>query len=240
MTTVASLIDSAEEPEVEPAVAEEEKPAEEPVEAASGPEPEKKSASQLASEWETEEAEEEKTAEAPATMAEDKKDEAAVEQKEEAAADKDDVSPRKSGRKVKPTEKVLEAENMEEESVEAIAKELATSGSEEKKKPAKSTPKKAGKGKRKEDLVSIIFGNPGTPGTPQQQRILIPEGEQPSADEDSAKKTAKKGRPKKKDLDEKVDNVTKLGNNMYFYTGPGGQDSPPPLTSDDEVGPQVL
>ena len=39
-----------------------------------------------------------------------------------------------------------------------------------------------------------------------------------------------------KDLDEKVDNVTKLGNNMYFYTGPGGQDSPPPLTSDDEVG----
>merc|ERR1711879_823569 len=36
------------------------------------------------------------------------------------------------------------------------------------------------------------------------------------------------------DLDEKVDNVTKLGNNMYFYTGPGGQDSPPPLTSDDE------
>jgi hypothetical protein len=29
--------------------------------------------------------------------------------------------------------------------------------------------------------------------------------------------------------------VTKLGNNMYFYTGPGGEDSPPPLQSDDEV-----
>jgi hypothetical protein len=32
-----------------------------------------------------------------------------------------------------------------------------------------------------------------------------------------------------------VEHVTKLGNNMYFYTGPGGQDSPPPLQSDDEV-----
>ena len=35
------------------------------------------------------------------------------------------------------------------------------------------------------------------------------------------------------DLDEKLDGVAKLGSNMYFYTGPGGNDSPP-LDSDDE------
>merc|ERR1719391_777982 len=46
----------------------------------------------------------------------------AAEETDAAAAE----SPRKSGRKVKPTEKVLEAaDSPEEESVEAIAKELA-------------------------------------------------------------------------------------------------------------------
>ena len=191
---------------------------------------EKKSATELASEWETDEpveTEPNKEANQEVSMALD------AEKNETEVDNKDDSSPRKSGRKVKPTEKVLESESLEEESVEAIAKEIATSGPEEKKKSVKTTPKKSGTGKRNEDLVSIIFGDNGASNTILQQSILIPEPE-PSGEEDSAKK-AKKGRPKKKDLDEKVDNVTKLGNNMYFYTGPGGQDSPPPLTSDDEV-----
>merc|ERR1712099_23529 len=42
------------------------------------------------------------------------------------------------------------------------------------------------------------------------------------------------GRPKKKGLDETLDGVAKLGSNMYFYTGPGGSESPPPLDSDEE------
>lgn len=223
LTTVASLIDSAEEPEGE----ETEGPKQ--PEVAPAAVEEKKSAKELASEWETDEPEQEKKEETmPDTnmAVETEKTDAEVE-------NKDDSSPRKSGRKVKPTEKVLESESLEEESVEAIAKEIATSGPDDQKKPVKATPKKSGKGKSKEDLVSIIFGDNGVSSQILQQSILIPEPEQ-SGDEDSAKK-ARKGRPKKKDLDEKVDNVTKLGNNMYFYTGPGGQDSPPPLTSDDEV-----
>merc|ERR1712029_1014802 len=32
----------------------------------------------------------------------------------------------------------------------------------------------------------------------------------------------------------KFEGVSKLGSNMYFYTGPGGSDSPPPLDSDEE------
>ncbi|XP_023338617.1 nucleolar and coiled-body phosphoprotein 1 isoform X2 [Eurytemora carolleeae] len=193
LTTVASLIDSAEEPEGE------ETEAPKQPEVAQAAVEEKKSAKELASEWETDEPELEKKEETmPETnmAVETEKTDAEVE-------NKDDSSPRKSGRKVKPTEKVLESESLEEESVEAIAKEIATSGPDDQKKPVKATPKKSGK-------------------EPEQ-----------SGDEDSSKK-ARKGRPKKKDLDEKVDNVTKLGNNMYFYTGPGGQDSPPPLTSDDE------
>merc|ERR1712227_744454 len=35
-------------------------------------------------------------------------------------------------------------------------------------------------------------------------------------------------------LDDKFEGVSKLGSNMYFYTGPGGSDSPPPLDSDEE------
>merc|ERR1719384_2739258 len=47
--------------------------------------------------------------------------------------------------------------------------------------------------------------------------------------------SAKKGgRPRKKDLDEKMDGVAKLGSNMYFYTGPGGATNESPLNSDDE------
>jgi len=140
----------------------------------------------------------------------------------------EEPTPRKSGRKVKPTEKVLELSSSTaatdvEESVEAIAKELAagasTDGSDEKKKSAKSSAKKSAGKEGGKDATSTPTAAGDAEGT---------------SDADGKKSSAKKGRPKKKDLDEKVDNVTKLGNNMYFYTGPGGQDSPPPLTSDDE------
>merc|ERR1712203_63470 len=63
------------------------------------------------------------------------------------------------------------------------------------------------------------------------------EGEGPDAEEflpDDTPKAKKGGRPKKKGLDETLDGVAKLGSNMYFYTGPGGSDSPPPLDSDEE------
>jgi len=141
----------------------------------------------------------------------------------------EEPTPRKSGRKVKPTEKVLELSSSTaatdvEESVEAIAKELAagvsTDGSDEKKKSAKTSAKKSAGKEGGKDATSIAAAAGDAEGT---------------TDADGKKSSAKKGRPKKKDLDEKVDNVTKLGNNMYFYTGPGGQDSPPPLTSDDET-----
>merc|ERR1719458_2060008 len=47
--------------------------------------------------------------------------------------------------------------------------------------------------------------------------------------------SAKKGgRPRKKDLDEKMDGVAKLGSNMYFYTGPGGATNDSPINSDDD------
>jgi len=199
VTTVGSLIEeAAKEPE--------------PVEAAAVPEPAaevaapetpaakapasvpvtpaaKPTATDLAAEWEDDggdvEMKEVDSVPASAPAAAD----ASSDNKEE--TDENESSPRKSGRKVKPTEKVLEGDNYIEESVEAIANELANS--------AKKPPKEA------------------------EEKL------------DAAAASAKKaGRPKKKDLDEKVDNVTKLGNNMYFYTGPGGQDSPPPLNSDDE------
>ena len=54
----------------------------------------------------------------------------------------------------------------------------------------------------------------------------------------SKNKGAKKGgRPRKKDLDEKLDGVAKMGSNMYFYTGPGGAESSPSLLSDEEHAP---
>merc|ERR1712029_642101 len=59
-----------------------------------------------------------------------------------------------------------------------------------------------------------------------------PEGEQLDVPDDTPK-AKKGGRPKKKGLDEIQDGVAKLGNNMYFYTGPQGNESPP-LDSDEE------
>jgi len=196
LTTVASLIEkSAEEPE---SAADQ---------SAAADTPKKTSAADLADDWETEDA-------AAADMSVDENKTPAAAPDTPVAGDEpagvdggDEISPRKSGRKVKPTEKVLEANTSGdvEESVEAIANELANAAATTPKTAAKAPPKK------------------------------VAAKEAAAEDEDDKKGSAtKKGRPKKKDLDEKVDNVTKLGNNTYYYTGPGGQDSPPPLNSDDE------
>jgi len=240
-TTVASLIEQAadEEDTASPPVdiaAESSTAAPETTADKSTPvaaSPEKKSAKQLASEWNEDGDEDEMEVDAPAAAAPTQPEDNKAEEPEtttEAAATAEnstqeeseqptstDVSPRKSGRPRKPTEKVLEAvetaqlakddEDEDEdgaETVEAIAAELAADATaaedNNKKSPKKSGAKEGG-------------------------------GEEEG---DEGKKKSKAGRPKKKDLDEKVENVMKLGNNMYFYTGPGGQDSPPPLTSDDE------
>jgi len=216
-TTVASLIeqtapeDTSEisesvpestEPEPEKAAAESTEPAPAPAvnTVASPTKPAKPTAADLSAEWEEEgdvemtevqtEAQTKVQTEEPKTdtntTVTTTEENTAAQDEAVGAEDGSESPPRKSGRKVKPTEKVLEGAGDIEESIEAIANELANS---------------AQKKVNKESLV------------------------------DSSKKA---GRPKKKDLDEKVDNVTKLGNNMYFYTGPGGQDSPPPLNSDDE------
>jgi len=145
-----------------------------------------------------------------------------------------------------------------EESVDAIAKELEKSDSEVKKAGTKNKSPKKGKKQQqteetKEDWVALIFGENGEKvtekGTPRSklakpeenktEEEIGPEAEEFLDDQTpffSAKnKGAKKGgRPRKKDLDEKMDGVAKLGSNMYFYTGPGGAESPPSLHSDDE------
>merc|ERR1719158_1819975 len=155
-------------------------------------------------------------------------------------------------------QKNLNNEDMEE-SVDAIAKELEKSDSEVKKAGTKNKSPKKGKkqqqtdGENKEDWVALIFGENGEKvtekGTPRSklakpeenktEEEIGPEAEEFLDDQTpffSAKnKGAKKGgRPRKKDLDEKMDGVAKLGSNMYFYTGPGGAESPPSLHSDDE------
>ena len=149
----------------------------------------------------------------------------------------DEISPRKSGRKVKPTEKVLEANTSGdvEESVEAIANELANAAATTPKTAAKAPPKKvAAKGKSKlastaqADLVDIIFGQKSTAAGSSKTNnvVLIPEAA--AEDEDDKKGSAtKKGRPKKKDLDEKVlldvdydpQKLTRGSDlNFFFYT----------------------
>lgn len=175
-----------------------------------------------------------------------------------------EFTPRKSSRAPKPTEKKLESDNQKnlntedmEESVDAIAKELEKSDSEVKKAGKKDKSPKKGKkqqqdGESKEDWVALIFGENGEKvtekGTPRSKLAkpdenkteeIGPEAEEFLEDQtpffSSKNKGSKKGgRPRKKDLDEKMDGVAKLGSNMYFYTGPGGADSPPSLHSDDE------
>lgn len=131
-------------------------------------------------------------------------------------------TPRKSGRPPKPSTKKVESEEMEEEmegeeSVDAIAKELErTSG------PAGADDDDTETPKAKKTAAATK--------SPKSAKAAV---ESEETDQDGGK-VKRKGRPKKKDLDEKVEHVTKLGNNMYFYTGPGGQDSPPPLQSDEE------
>jgi len=157
-------------------------------------------------------------------------------------------------------QKNLNTDEMEE-SVDAIAKELEKSDSEVKKSGKKEKSPKKGKkqqqqtGENKEDWVTLIFGENGEKvtekGTPKSKQAkpeenvteeeLGPEAEEflmdqtPFFSSKNKKEGAKRGgRPRKKDLDEKMDGVAKLGSNMYFYTGPGGAESPPSLHSDDE------
>ena len=183
----------------------------------------------------------EKSAEAPLTPA---------------TAETDESSPpRKSGRKVKPTEKILEAAASAagdvEESVEAIAKELATSNTPKSGKAAaaaKKTPAAKGKGKlgkstskattsstatsaaSDDELVSIIFGPASSSGSSKEgggplpsaggegggggggagkpnKPVLIAESEEEAGGEEKKSSAKKAGRPKKKDLDEKVGGV---------------------------------
>ena len=144
----------------------------------------------------------------------------------------------------------------DEESVDAIAKELEKSDSDTKTSPGsgkKGSPKKGKKPvseeKSKEEWVNLIFGENGEKVTEKgvkgaekggkggKTESKGEEGEGPDAEEflpDDTPKAKKGGRPKKKGLDETLDGVAKLGSNMYFYTGPGGSDSPPPLDSDEE------
>jgi len=157
-------------------------------------------------------------------------------------------------------QKNLNTEDMEE-SVDAIAKELEKSDSEIKKSGKKEKSPKKGKkqqqdGENKEDWVALIFGENGEKvtekGTPKSKLAkpeenktveLGPEAEEflgdqtPFFSKNKDKGAKKGGRPRKKDLDEKMDGVAKLGTNEYFYTGPGGAESPPSLHSDDEDMP---
>ena len=122
-----------------------------------------------------------------------------------------------------------------------------------KEKSPKKGKKQQQDGENKEDWVALIFGENGEKvtekGTPKSKQVSKPEDNKteemgPEAKEflndqtpffSAKNKGAKKGgRPRKKDLDEKMDGVAKLGSNMYFYTGPGGAESPPSLHSDDE------
>jgi len=180
-----------------------------------------------------------------------------------------EFTPRKSGRAPKPTEKKLESQQQEnlktedmEESVDAIAKELEKTDTEVNKSGKKDSksPKKGKKGGRqqgenKEDWVTLIFGENGEKVTEKGKKkgaeiddkdeLDIPEAEEFLMDQtpfQSKDKSKKSGRPRKKDLDEKMDGVAKLGSNMYFYTGPGGgqggrEDSP--SLSDEEEKNQV-
>jgi len=158
----------------------------------------------------------------------------------------------------KQQEKMKPVED-EEESVDAIAAELEKSDPEVKRagvKSPKKGPKKGPKkeGEKEEDWVSLIFGENGEKVTEKGKKVGEKEkegedktesGELPDAEEFLMEQTqfftkgkdgsAKKGgRPRKKDLDEKMDGVAKLGSNMYFYTGPGGATNDSPINSDDD------
>jgi len=153
----------------------------------------------------------------------------------------------------------MKAVDDEEESVDAIAAELEKSDSEVKKTGGKKTksPRKGGpkQGENQEDWVSLIFGENGEKVTEKGKKIGEKEKEGDKSSEElpdaeeflmeqtqfftkapaAASPPAKKGgRPRKKDLDEKMDGVAKLGSNMYFYTGPGATSNDSPINSDEE------
>merc|ERR1719445_2405896 len=151
-----------------------------------------------------------------------------------------------SQKNLKETEEDEEdGDEEDEESVDAIAKELEKSDSDKspgsggKKMSAKKGKKPVSEEKSKEEWVNLIFGENsekvtekgvkgGKTGDAKEAKT---EGEEPDSEEflpEDTPKTKKGGRPKKKGLDETLDGVAKLGSNMYFYTGPGGSDSPPP------------
>merc|ERR1712107_255221 len=111
----------------------------------------------------------------------------------------------------------------------------------------KTSPKKGKKlvseEKSKEEWVNLIFGengekvtDKGKKGSSDEKKESKDKDEGPEAEEflPDTPKSKKGGRPKKKGLDDKFEGVSKLGSNMYFYTGPGGNESPPPLDSDEE------
>jgi len=162
-----------------------------------------------------------------------------------------------SQKNLKPEEEEEEGDEEDEESVDAIAKELEKSDSDKspssggKKLSAKKGKKPVSEEKSKEEWVNLIFGENGEKVTEKgvkggdtkkggDAKDAKAEGEDeegPETEEflpEDTPKAKKGGRPKKKGLDETLDGVAKLGSNMYFYTGPGGSDSPPPLDSDEE------
>lgn len=136
----------------------------------------------------------------------------------------------------KQQEKMKPVED-EEESVDAIAAELEKSDPDAIKKAGVKSPKKGPKkgpkkeGEKEEDWVSLIFGENGEKVTEKGKKVgekekegedkADAEGELPDAEEFLMEQTqfftkgkdgsAKKGgRPRKKDLDEKMDGVAKL------------------------------
>jgi len=224
----------------------------------------KKSAKELAEDWE----DEGDVTEPEGGSTEEKGEDIVIKtekKKEEGMAEVDTTPVRKSGRAPKPTEKLLEGKQQEkmktvddeEESVDAIAAELEKSDTEVKKSGGKKTksPKKQGprQGENQEDWVSLIFGENGEKVTEKGKKVGEKEKEDgdkedadqlPDAEEFLMEQTQffskggsavkKGGRPRKKDLDEKLDGVAKLGSNMYFYTGPGATTSDSPINSDDD------
>jgi len=144
-----------------------------------------------------------------------------------------------------------------EESLENIEKEMAKPIEKVKKEsPKKGSHKKGAAAKQpKEDWVTLIFGENGEKITKNGKKV---EAEEKAAADDSGslelneaeeflmkgtpfftkekdnKTDSRRGRPRKQDLAAKTDAVTKIGNNMYFYTGPGGSGSPPPLVDNED------
>ena len=196
-------------------------------------------AAELAEDWEEEGEEEkgeekvekeaaEKTTEKSEKMAEADVDTTPVRKSGRAPKPTEKLLEGKQQEKMKPVED-------EEESVDAIAAELEKSDPEVKKagvKSPKKGPKKGPKkeGEKEEDWVSLIFGENGEKVTEKGKKIGEKEkegedkaesGELPDAEEFLMEQTqfftkgkdgsAKKGgRPRKKDLDEKMDGVAKL------------------------------